>query len=346
MPAHVTAPQVVLPAHKVSTDEILEDIRTRHHNHPRLEVILRAIRNCGVQTRFFARPLQSPTVAGDAGVLERTRTAFADSLTMSVEAATKAIAAAGLTPDDVDAVITSHATGYSVPNLDVHLIAAIGLRPTTRRLPMTTLACAGGVHTLIRAHDYITAHPDHRVLVAVSECLSTSYNHADTSIPSMIYKALFADSAAATIVTGTQLQPGLRIDDTLEYWLPESLDRYTGRLDHTGMHFDSTRQGPKSAAEAMPALRDWLGQDLVDWAVIHPGGPSIIADVAAALGLDDVDAHHSYASLAELGNLGGPSVLDILARTHTTPPQTGDHGVAVAFGPGFTMSALRGEWQN
>ncbi|MFD7867362.1 type III polyketide synthase [Streptomyces sp. NPDC059783] len=346
MPAHVTAPQVVLPAHKVTTGEILDDIQSRHHDHPRLEVILRAIRNCGVQTRFFARPLESPTVAGDAGVLERTSTAFADSLAMSTEAATRAITAAGLAPGDIDAVITSHATGYAVPNLDVNLIAALGLRPTTRRLPMTTLACAGGVHSLIRAHDHVTAHPNDRVLVVASECLSTSYNHTDTSIPSMIYKALFADSAAATIVTGTQIQPGLRIDDTLEYWLPESLDRYTGRLDTTGMHFDSTRQAPTSASQAMPALRTWLRQDLVDWAVIHPGGPSIIADVAQALGLDDLDAHHSYASLAENGNLGGPSVLDILARTHTTPPQAGDHGVAVAFGPGFTMSALRGVWQD
>ncbi|WP_331728779.1 PhlD (plasmid) [Streptomyces sp. NBC_01259] len=346
MPAHVTAPQVTLPAHKVTTDEILDDIQSRHRDHPRLGVILRAIGNCGVTTRHFARPLQSPTVAGDAGVHERTQTAFDDAVTMATDAATRAITAAGLQPSDIDAVITSHATGYSVPNLDVHLIAALGLPPTTRRLPMTTLACAGGVHSVIRAHDYVTARPGDRVLVVATECLSTSYNHADTSIPSMIYKALFADSAAATIVTGTPLQPGLRIDDTLEYWLPNSLDRYAGRLDHTGMHFDSTRQAPASAAQTMPTLRTWLGNDLVDWAVIHPGGPSIIRDVASALGLDDVDAHHSYASLAENGNLGGASVLDILARTHTTPPHNGALGVAAAFGPGFTLSALRGVWQD
>ncbi|MER5277762.1 PhlD [Streptomyces sp. NPDC002809] len=346
MPAYVTAPQVTLPAHKVTTAEILDDIRSRHHDHPRLGVILRAIGNCGVSTRHFTRPLQSPTVAGTAGVAARTQVAFDDAVTMATNAATRAITAAGLHPSDIDAVITSHATGYSVPNLDVHLINALGLPPTTRRLPMTTLACAGGVHTLIRAHDYVTARPTDRVLVVATEALSTSYNHADTSIPSMIYKALFADSAAATIVTATPLQPGLRIDDTLEYWLPDSLDRYAGRLDATGMHFDSTRQAPASAGQTMPALREWLGQDIVDWAVIHPGGPSIIRDVAQALGLDDVDAHHSYASLSENGNLGGASVLDILARTHTTPPHGGALGVAAAFGPGFTLSALRGEWQD
>lgn len=345
-PAYVTTPQVVLPPHKVTTAEILDDIRAHHHQHPRLPVILRAITNSGVHTRHYTRPLHSPTVNGTADVHERTQAAFDDALDMATEAATQAITRAGITPTGIDAVVTSHATGWSVPNLDVHLIARLGLKSTTRRLPMTTLACAGGVHSLIRAHDHLGAHPDHRVLVVATEALSTSYNHTDTSIPSMIYKSLFADSAAATIVTANPLQPGLRIDDTLEYWLPDSLDRYAGRLDTTGMHFDSTRQAPASAAQTMPTLRDWLGHDLVDWAVIHPGGPSIIRDVAQALGLDDVDARHSYASLNECGNLGGASVLDVLARTHTTPPHDQAVGVMAAFGPGFTLSAIRGTWQD
>lgn len=344
MPAYTTRPQVVLPAHKVTTAEILDDIRSHHHDHPRLPVILRAIGNCGVTTRHYTRPLQSPTVTGTADVHERTQAAFDDALTMATDAARQAITAAGLQPTDIDTIITSHATGWSVPNLDVHLIANLGLKPTTRRIPMTTLACAGGVHSLIRAHDHVTARPADTVLVVVTEALSTSYNHADTSIPSMIYKALFADSAAATIVTAHPHQPGLRITDTLEYWLPDSLDRYAGRLDTTGMHFDSTRQAPASAAQTMPVLREWLGHNLIDWAVIHPGGPSIIRDVAHALGLDDIDAHHSHASLNESGNLGGASVLDILARTHTTPPHDQALGVMVAFGPGFTLSALRGTW--
>ncbi|MFE4915857.1 3-oxoacyl-[acyl-carrier-protein] synthase III C-terminal domain-containing protein [Streptomyces sp. NPDC056652] len=345
--AYVTTPQVTLPAHKITTAEILDDIRTRHHDHPRLAVILRAINNCGVQTRHFTRPLDSPTVTGTADVHARTQAAFDDCLDMASVAARRAIAHAGLAPGDITAVVTSHATGWSVPNLDVHLIAAVGLPPTTRRLPMTTLACAGGAHSLIRAAEHVAARPDGRVLVVATESLSTSYNHADTSIPSMIYKALFADSAAAAIVTADQLEPGLRIDDTLEYWLPDSLDRYAGRLDTTGMHFDSTRQAPAAAGQTMPVLLKWLGpQQIVDWAVIHPGGPSIIRDVAAALGLDDHDARHAYDSLAECGNLGGAAVLDVLARTHTTPPASGTTGVMAAFGPGFTFSAICGTWHD
>ncbi|MDK0525082.1 PhlD [Streptomyces sp. ML-6] len=345
MPAHVTAPHVVLPAHKVTTDEILDDIRTHHPDHPRLPVILRAIQNCGVDSRHFTRTLNSPTVAGNADVHERTTAAFEDCLAMATDAATRAITAAGLHPDQIDTIVTSHATGWAVPNLDVRLIHALGLRPTIRRIPMTTLACAGGAQSLIRATDQITARPDDVALVVVTEALSTTYNHADTSVPSMIYKALFGDSAAAALVTGHQLEPGLRIDDTFEHWLPGSLDRYQGRIDKTGVHFDSDRRAPTTAAQAIPAVLNWLGADtLLDFAVIHPGSPGIIHDVATAVGLDDIDAHHSYASLAENGNLGGASVLDVLARTHTTPPAPGTEGLLVAFGPGFTTAAIRGTW--
>ncbi|MFF2008564.1 hypothetical protein ACFVWY_05755 [Streptomyces sp. NPDC058195] len=66
--------------------------------------------------------------------------------------------------------------------------------------------------------------------------------------------------------------------------------------------------------------------------------------VTTAVGLGDIDAHHSSASLADSGNPGGASVLDILARTHTAPPHDGAQGPLVAFGPGFTTAAVRGTW--
>lgn len=72
-------------------------------------------------------------------------------------------------------------------------------------------------------------------------------------------------------------------------------------------------------------------------------GPAIIRGTLAGLGLDpDTAGTHSFASLAR-GNLGGVALLDVLART--LDPRVADaidgEGVAVAFGPGFTATALR-----
>ncbi|MGW0536711.1 PhlD [Streptomyces sp. NPDC003032] len=346
MPAFVSVPRTVLGAHKVTTDEIAEDIRTHHRDHPRLNAILRVVNNCGVSSRHFTRPLVSPTVSGTADVRERTQAAFDDAVDMSEQAAVEALGAAGLAPRDVDAIVTSHATGWAVPNLDVHLVDRLGLRPTVRRVALTTVACAGGVQALIRATDLVTARPGSRVLVVAAEVLSTSYNHIADTIESMIYKALFADAAAATVVTSAPSGPGLVVEDTFEYALPDSLDRYRGRLDPHGMHFDSTKQAPHTAVSTLTPLTDWLGDHTTDFAVIHPGSLRIITGTADALGLDASGARHSVDTLTEEGNMGGVSVFRVLERTHTDAPADGANGVAVAFGPGFITAALRCRWQS
>ncbi|MEU5660121.1 PhlD [Streptomyces sp. NPDC047737] len=348
MPAYIARPTTVFPAHKVSTAEIIDDIRHHHPQHPRLRSLPRVIANMGVQNRYFTRPLDSPTVAGTAGIGDRAAAAFHDALDLAEQACRQALTLHQLEPTDIDAIITTHSTGFSVPNLDIHLMERLGLRPHTRRIALTTMACAGGVQALIRAVDMTAARPGTRTLVVAAEVISAVYNHADDAVEHMIYKALFGDSAAATIVTDQPLGPSIRVDgpaDTYEHVLPNSLPRYAGRADETGFHFDSTKEALTAADDVLPALLGWLGpRTLVDYAVIHPGSPRIISDTARALGLDAHDARHSTDTLADEGNLGGPSVLRVLERTHDEPPQDGTHGVLVAYGPGFNTAAIRGSW--
>ncbi|MCF3119558.1 PhlD [Streptomyces arenae] len=344
MPAYVSRPSTIFGDHKITTGEIADDIRTHHADHPRLRAILRVVGNCGVVTRHFTRPVDSPTVAGTAGIEERAAVAFDDALAMAERAATAALDAAGLTGGDIDAIVTAHCTGFAVPNLDIRLMDRLGLRPTARHIALTTLACAGGVQALIRAADLVTARPGSKVLVVAAETISSVYNHNDTSIESMIYKALFGDAAAATVVTSTPLGPGIAIDDSLEYVLPNSLDRYRGRIAQDGFHFDSTKEALTAADDVLPAVLDWLGPYSADFAVVHPGSPRIISDTAAALDLDAHDVRHSTATLADEGNLGGVSVLRVLERTHGEPPAHDARGIAVAYGPGFATAALRCHW--
>jgi predicted naringenin-chalcone synthase len=347
MPVHIARPTTILGDHKITTTDIADDIRTRHPDHPRLGAILRVINNCGVDTRYFTSPLDSPTINGTAPVGERTTRAFTDALTMAEKAAQHTLDEHHLHPTDITALITTHATGWAVPNLDVHLIHRLGLTPTIQRTALTTAACAGGAHALIRACETALLYPGSRILVVAAEVLSTSYQHSDTGIEHMIYKALFGDSAAATIVSSDPLGPGLTISSTnslFEYALPDSLDFYWGRIDTAGLHFDSTKKASAGARMAMPAVLTWLDGRSVDVPVIHPGSRPIILDTAAALGLTEHHTRHSLDTLAEEGNLGGVSVLRVLQRTHADPPADGAQTLMVAYGPGFTVSALHGTW--
>ncbi|MER5615452.1 PhlD [Streptomyces sp. NPDC002215] len=353
--AYVTRPCIALPSYKITADEICEDIKRAHPTLPRLGVMLRYARRTQVLTRRFTQPLSHPTVGGNAPVADRNQVAFADAAELAVRAAKQSLESSGLTAADVDCVVTSHTTSWTVPGLDIHLIEELGLRPDVRRIPMSTLGCVGGSHALTRAAEHVAARPGTTVLVVVAETLSTVYNHHDTSVESMIYKTLFGDSGGACLVTSSPLGPGLRIDSTWEYVLPDSRKRYAGRLDASGLHFDSQKSATRAVSDIMPALLGHLNQqrlDAIEFTVLHPGGPRIIEDAEHGLGLEHDSGQgdaarttrHTWATLREDGNLGGVGVLAVLDRTHDDPPAGGARGLLLGVGPGFAAAGATATW--
>ncbi|MFF1284280.1 PhlD [Streptomyces sp. NPDC058299] len=354
MPAHIGRPVITLAPHLVTTEDLIDRIATTYRDpdfpsrpRPSFGVWKRLILNTGVRQRYWSRPLQEATTPSSVG--HRAQVAFGDALDLAESAARQALDAAGLHPGDIDAIVTSHTTSWTVPGLDIHLIERLGLNPTVARMPLATLACSGGAHALARALLHTDARHGDRVLVVVAETLSTIYHQSEDTPQSMMYRALFGDSAGACIVTGIDGRdypdPGFVISDPFELAMPNSRDRYWGSIDGHGLHFESTKAASTAAADALPYMTDWLGERPVDWAVVHPGGPRIIDDVVAGVGLDPhKDGRHSHTSLAENGNLGGVAVLDVLRRAHDDPPAPGAPGLLAAFGPGFTVAGVYGNW--
>jgi predicted naringenin-chalcone synthase len=80
-------------------------------------------------------------------------------------------------------------------------------------------------------------------------------------------------------------------------------------------------------------------EDVKGWA-IHPGGPRIVDVCGEQLGLSDDQLAASRDTLRDYGNCSSPTVLMVLDEIRRrTPPQPGDHVVAMAFGPGLTLYA-------
>src|SRR5437764_6164581 len=79
-----------------------------------------------------------------------------------IDAATAAIEKAGLTPQEIDGVVTVSTTGIATPSLEARCASRLGLRDNVRRVPVFGLGCAGGVNGLALASSLALAEPGTR----------------------------------------------------------------------------------------------------------------------------------------------------------------------------------------
>lgn len=347
--ATVCEPAIGLPPHVMDQDDVLRRIATRLEGHPRKELALRLMRNTTVRTRRAVVPIDqllNPLPFG-----ERNRLHLREAVALSVATAKVALAKANRRPADIDCLIVVSCTGHAIPGIDAHLVAPLGLRTTVRRIPVISLGCAAGAYALIRAADDIAAHPGSNALVIAVELPSLSYHSEDQEISALVSYALFGDACAATVIRGDDQATGLRIEHTWEHLLPDTLGDVVYELDDTGLHFHTSPRNSECVRRVVPDAVDWLrGTEPrclpPQFLMAHTGGPKIMDTLRDNLGCSDDLLCHSRASLRELGNTASVSVLDVLTRTHTTPPRKNTHGLLIAFGPGVSTAAVAGRWNS
>jgi predicted naringenin-chalcone synthase len=341
----VLRPAVVNPPYRVTTDEIRRDLHRVQPDHPHRRLFDRIAGSIGVDVRYFSDPLD--VVSAPTSLPQRSEAAWEHLRAHGVEAGRRALAEHGVAPEDIDILVTSHATGDRKPGLDVALIGELGLRPTVRRVPMTQHACGGGTQSLSQAVNMIAAGRGRTALVVVAETLSTTYHYSDTTRESVAFKYLFGDCGAAALVTADRPadRACLEILDSYEMVLPGTTHYYRQRIEPDGYHFDSTKAATEATAVVMPHVVKWLLEGDPAWTsghvIAHPGGPKILDSVEAALGCGPDVMRHSRQSLRDGGNRGGAAVLDVIRRALGDDGLTPSTGVVVSFAPGFATSALR-----
>ncbi|MEU1819232.1 3-oxoacyl-[acyl-carrier-protein] synthase III C-terminal domain-containing protein [Streptomyces roseifaciens] len=269
------------------------------------------------------------------------------------EALTRALGAADVRPEEVGAVVTTTTTGASVPSFDAELVQRTGLPHHVARMPMLGLGCAGGAAGLSRVHDYLKGHPDQvAVLVSVELC-SLNFQYADASVANLVATSLFGDAAAAAVVLGAHRAreaSGPALLATRSRLHPGTEHLMGMRLGTDGFAVFLSPHVPGFIEKHLPdevhgflADRELDPDDIAAW-VCHPGGPKVIEALARSLGLPPAALAHSRASLADHGNISSASVLDVLARTMTTPPPPDSPGLLLALGPGLTSELVLLGW--
>jgi predicted naringenin-chalcone synthase len=129
------------------------------------------------------------------------------------------------------------------------------------------------------------------------------------------------------------------------------------RIGNHGFSLRLSPRVPNHLAEAAPAAVAALfdGARPQFWA-IHPGGNTIVNNLAARLGLDEAQIAASRTVLRNYGNLSSATILFVLAelqkrlaaefelQTQADPAGSTNNnreGVAMAFGPGLVVEMAR-----
>ena len=332
-----------LPAHRWSQSETLS-VLARHFPRYRDRRVQRIVRDAGIETRHFALAPDAFDPQADAawlhGHFER------NSLELGARAARSALARAALAPGQVDAIVATTCTGYVCPGLTARLGAELGLRDDVQRADLVGMGCAGAMPSLQRAHDFVRAYPDRRVLVVCVEISSACF-YVDDTLETVVGNTICADGAAAAVVGHGPEGPALERFATL---LEPAF------LGSVGLEFMDGRQrivlskdlrhaaGPlvRRAVDRLLAEQG-IGMADVDHWIVHSGGKRVLDSIDRSLGFEQGELRNSRGVLREYGNMSSPTLLFVLDRAQAGA-RMGDLGVMVALGPGLAAETGLIRW--
>ena len=260
-----------------------------------------------------------------------------------INAATAAIEKAGLTPDQIDGVVTVSTTGIATPSLEARVAARVGLRDNVRRVPVFGLGCAGGVNGLALASRLSAADPGSVWLFVTVETCSISIRLDSDEPAAIVATALFGDGAAAAVVT-SGIHSLARIGNSAEKLWPDTLRIMGWDVEDPGLSVVFDRAIPpfveKELAEAVDSMCAELGirRDEIDRFCCHPGGVKVIDAIETSLNLNQGELNLEREVLRDYGNMSAPTVLFVLERL--LERGLPDKVLMTAFGRGFTCAGM------
>ena len=259
-------------------------------------------------------------------------------------AAKRALAAAGLTPDDIDLIVVATAT----PDCTFPATATI----IQQKLGMTHGAgfdlqavCSGFVFATATADNFLARGQFERALVIGAETFSRILDWSDRSTC-----VLFGDGAGAIVlerqdkktagdrgVKGIHLRTDGRYKDLLFVDGGPSTTQTVGKLRMVGNQVFKHAVGKISESVLASVKQAGLEVKDIDWFVPHQANQRILSAVAERLGLEE---HKVVSTVAEHGNTSAASVpLALAAATEDGRIKPGDLVLIEAIGGGLAWGS-------
>ncbi len=301
----------------------------------------------------FARTLETSDewIISRSGI-ERRHFAADDEFTsdLAIKAAAAALANAGLSANDIDAVIVATSTpDYTFPAVATQVQAGLGI---TRGFAFDIQAvCAGFVFALANASGLIMAQQAERILVIGAETFSRIMDWTDRSSC-----VLFGDGAGAVILeahpgTGANTDRGVLACDLHSDGRYRDLLFVDGGVSRTGTAGVLRMQGrevfrhavEKLSETALAALKkSGLTPADVDWVVPHQANLRIIKGTANKLGLP---MEKVIVTVQDHGNTSAASIpLALSVANEQGRFKPGDLILTEAIGGGLSWGAVALRW--
>jgi predicted naringenin-chalcone synthase len=315
----------------------------------------RMVHNCGIERRAAVMPLQEIVSLTTA---QRMKCFSQHAPDLAARAIEQALARGNRAAQDITDLIVVTCTGFESPGPLHDICVRAGLSASVRTLQIGFMGCFGGICGLDAAAGAALRHEGAVVLlVCVELCSLHLRNECDAQ--NMVASLLFADGAAALIVSNTAipreipLQNAVEMEDGLAQShscsitvgprqaqrIPNTAHAMSWRITDAGFAMTLDRSVPAHIELAAPAALGQLRQ-----CAIHPGGAAILdamergAKARTCGGLAPESLRAARGVLRDHGNMSSGSVFFVLDRLIQSGA-AGDMAV-IAFGPGLMVDRI------
>ncbi|MCY7369594.1 MAG: stilbene synthase, partial [Polaromonas sp.] len=151
-------------------------------------------RDNGIEARRLAVDSLAEVFCIDPDTLSERFMAHAPGLAST--AAERALASAGLTAEQIDAVVVSTCTGYVCPGLSGYVVERLGLRPDVQAFDLVGQGCAAALPNMQLARALLQSGASEHVLSVCVE-VSSAAMYLDNDPGVLISACLFGDGAGA-----------------------------------------------------------------------------------------------------------------------------------------------------
>ncbi|WP_349407618.1 type III polyketide synthase [Pseudalkalibacillus sp. SCS-8] len=350
-------------SYRVEQDKTVEFAKEMFSGHfQNINRLLKAFENGQIQSRHFVKDVN--WYKQPHSLQEKNDLYIGKSIEYSVKAIERCLSGGPysehpLPYHEIDAIFFVSSTGFSTPSIEARLMNALPFSKNTKRIPIWGLGCAGGASGVSRAHDYCIAYPDAKVLLVCVELCSLTFQNDDFSKSNLIGTSLFADGVAAALIVGEEVKTnevgemGIPYPKTIasqSNLMPDSEDVMGWEVKDNGLNVVFSKDIPTIVDRWMyPTIHQFLVDqeleiDAIKHFVAHPGGIKVLNAYKTALGIPDSYFEDAFEVLKHYGNMSSVTVLYVLNRFMEKRIRSGEKGILMALGPGFSSEIVLLEW--